>query len=235
MRMAIYTCDLTPENQHLMPWRMVLEIGRAGPPGRASDEGSLRPVVSDGERLGLRWLPGRRDCQALFGRGGGQPPADDSPREIRCLVLAGGMVGGSVAGGLTQEHRRPDRLVCPGACYLLRQAVRAVPDVGVRSALPFLIQSVYPKRHLVKRLRSSATSLMITASEFNRSAVCRAGWPAEDVFVVPPGKPTDRSSVKEDEPVVFNTTREQTCGATVLSVPGAAHGNPRDQTIAPCL
>ncbi len=100
----------------------------------------------------------------------------------------------------------------PGACYLLRQAVRAMPEVGVRSALPFLIQSVYPKRHLVKRLLGSAPRFMITASEFNRSVVCRAGWPAEDICVAPPGKPTGRSSAKKEEPIVFTTIRERLAG-----------------------
>jgi len=100
----------------------------------------------------------------------------------------------------------------PGACYLLHQAVRAVPDLGVRAALPFLIQSIYPKRRLLRKLRSPATNLMITASEFNRSAVCRAGWPAGDVFVVPPGKPVQRLPTTGDEPVIFHAAQRRLAG-----------------------
>jgi phosphatidyl-myo-inositol dimannoside synthase len=100
----------------------------------------------------------------------------------------------------------------PGACYLLRQALRAVPDLGVRTALPFLIQSIYPKRRLLRKLRSPATNLMITASEFNRSAVCRAGWPAGDVFVVPPGRPAQRLPTNGDEPAIFHAAQRQLAG-----------------------
>jgi glycosyltransferase involved in cell wall biosynthesis len=53
---------------------------------------------------------------------------------------------------------------------------------------------------------------MITASEFNRSAVCRAGWPADNVFVVPPGKPVDRTPAKGDEPIVFNAAQNKLAG-----------------------
>ncbi len=46
------------------------------------------PAASGSERLGLRRLLGRRDCQTLFERSDRQPPPDASSREIRCLVQA---------------------------------------------------------------------------------------------------------------------------------------------------
>jgi glycosyltransferase involved in cell wall biosynthesis len=53
---------------------------------------------------------------------------------------------------------------------------------------------------------------MITVSPFNRSAVCRAGWPADDVFAVPPGKPADPVPVKGREPTVFHAMESRLGG-----------------------
>ncbi len=211
MRIGIYTSDLTTQNQHLMPWRAVLEIGKAvctaGHPttvfsGRrhpAENHWTYGdcPVVevakpyASGTRDNLQRLVQRERFDVLF-----WPVAWCSARRQ----------------GRVLRTSLPIIWYVPGACYSLRQAVRAIPDLGIRSVLPFVLQSVYPKRHLVRRIRCPAGSLMITASPFSRSAVCRAGWPAEDVFAIPPGKAADHGSATGDEPIVFNAVRSRLAG-----------------------
>ena len=59
MRIAIYTSDLTRQNRHLMPWRTVLEIGRA-----ACAAGHRVQVLSGRRDPGpCRWVDG--NCPVL--------------------------------------------------------------------------------------------------------------------------------------------------------------------------
>jgi glycosyltransferase involved in cell wall biosynthesis len=212
MRIAIYTSDLVEENRHLMPWRMVLEIGRA-----AREAGHQTKVLS-GRRhpTGDRWAYGRCLVEEIE-----KPYSDESRDRFQRLIRREGFdvlfwpvawCSARRQGALLAQTSIPIVWYVPGACYLARQALRALPDLGVRSGLPFLLQALYPKRRLIKRLRRPATSLMITASPFNQSVVCRAGWPADEVFVVPPGKPMDRVPGNDQEPIVFNTIRSRLGG-----------------------
>ncbi len=212
MRIAIYTSDLVEENRHLMPWRMVLEIGRA-----ACEAGHQAKVLS-GRRhpAGDRWAYGRCLVEEI-----GKPYSGESRGNFQRVIQGGGFevlfwpvawCSARRQGDLARRTAIPIVWYVPGACYLPRQALRALPDLGVRSAFPFLLQALYPKGRLVKRSRGPASGLMITASSFNRSAVCRAGWPADEVFVVPPGKPVDRASVTAEEPTVFHATRRRLGG-----------------------
>jgi len=212
MRIAIYTSDVTQENRYLMPWRMVLEIGNA--------------ACKAGHQM--RILSGRRDPTADPWAYGDCPveeiakPYSDGATESlqraiqrnQCDVLFWPVAwyGARRQGDWLRKTSLPIVWYVPGACYSLRQAIRAVSGLGVRSALPFLMQSVYPKRLFLKRIWSPATGLMITASEFTRLAVRRAGWPADDVFVVPPGKPADGMPAHGDEPIVFNTLQSKLAG-----------------------
>ncbi len=212
MRIALYTSDLVEQNRHLMPWRMVLEIGQA-----ACGAGHQAKVFS-GRRhpTGNCWAYGSCPVEEIE-----KPYSDESRDSFQRIIHREGFevlfwpvawCNARRQGDLSRRTSIPIVWYIPGACYLPRQAVRAIPDLGVRSALPFLLQALYPKRQLVKRLRSPATSLMITASPFNRSAVCRAGWPADDVFAIPPGKPVARASTNGQEPTVFNATKSRLGG-----------------------
>jgi glycosyltransferase involved in cell wall biosynthesis len=202
MRIAIYTSDLTEENRHLMPWRMVLEIGRA-----ACEAGHSVKVLS-----------GRRQAAENCWTYDGCPVAEiekpyssGAADHLRQVVRAEGLEVLFWPVAWRSAPRQGDLLglsipivwYLPGACYTVRQAVRAIPDLGMRTAFPFLAQAVYPKKHLLKTLRGPAANLMITVTPFSRSAVCRGGWPAEDVFVIPPGRPAERTPVNGDEPTAF--------------------------------
>ena len=209
MRMAIYTSDLTRENQHLMPWRMVLEIGQAA----CGAEHEARVLSGRRHAAGDRWAYGACPVDEIE-----KPYSNAAMDRLQRTIRGGGLdvlfwpVAWRSARGQRNLLRRisiPIVWYVPGACYSLRQAARAIPDLGVRTVLPFLIQSVYPKRFLLKRLRGPATGLMITASQFTRSMVHQAGWPAADVFAIPPGKPTDGVSADDEEPTVFNAIRSK--------------------------
>jgi glycosyltransferase involved in cell wall biosynthesis len=209
MRIALYTNDLTQENQRLMPWRMVLEIGRA-----ACEAGHQARVLA-GQRCptGSHWeydgcpvevvakpyLKGEADdLQQVIGREGFDvlfwPVAwcdARRQRELRGRVSI------------------PIVWYVPGACYRFGQAVRAAGSLDVKSALLFLLQSVYPKRHLLAQLRGFRTDHIIAVSEFTRSAICRAGWPAEKASAILPGKPAVPFRRNGEEPAVFDAVQRK--------------------------
>ncbi len=209
MRIAIYTNDLTEDNSHLMPWRMVLEIGKA-----ACEAGHHAHVLS-GRRHAAenRWDYGGCPVEEIA-----KPYANGATNYLQRISRRGefdilfwpmAWCGARRQSKLLRTVPVPIVWYIPGAFYPLRQAVRAIPDVGMKVSLPFLWQSVYPREYLIRRILSPATSLMITASQFNRSALCRAGWPADDVFAIPPGRPADHTPAYGDEPAVFNAVQSR--------------------------
>jgi glycosyltransferase involved in cell wall biosynthesis len=212
VRMAIYTCDLTKENQHLMPWRMVLEIGRGA--NQAAHQATVLSGVPHPAQDG--WTSDGCPVEEMA-----KPYSEEATDDLRRIVHRDrfDILFWPVAWWVDRQQRNLLRNVSlpivwyvPGACYPLRQAMRAIPKVGVRATAPFLLQSVYPKRQVVRTLRRPAASLMITASEFTRAAACRAGWPAADVFVVPPGRPPDRLPANGDEPRIFHAVQSKLAG-----------------------
>jgi len=211
MRIGIYTSDLLPENQHLMPWRAVLEIGHAAcaasHPARVLS-GRYAPTEN-------RWAYGNCPVEEIakpYSRAG----LDHLQQVIRreqLDVLFWPMAWCSARQqGKVLAISRPIVWYVPGACYSLRQALRAIPDLGVRSSLPFVLQSIYPKGRLVTKLCRPTASLMITASAFTRTAVCRAGWPGADVFGIPPGRAAARAPAGSDEPAVFSAVQSRLAG-----------------------
>ena len=130
-----------------MPWRMVLEIGKA-----ACAAGHQTRVLS-GRRDPTedRWAYGDCPVEEIakpYSNGTMDTlPADRPPGGIRCPVLAGGVVQRPAAGGLAAQDIHPDRLV--RSRRLLSSAsggARRSRIWAYRSALPFLLQSVYPEK-----------------------------------------------------------------------------------------
>lgn len=212
MRMAIYINDSVNENKHLMPWRMVLEIGRN------LCEMGHQTLVFSGRRSapGYHWYYGNCPVRELE-----KPYTAKAMDRLRSRVEHGKLDvifwpfawrGACYNSSLLEVIKVPIVWYVPGACYLFRQVVRAIPDLGARSVLPFFVQSVYPKKYLVRRTSSSNGGLIITASEHTRSAICQAGWPARNVFAVLPGKSSEPPPNGDGGPEVFEKIKRRLDG-----------------------
>jgi glycosyltransferase involved in cell wall biosynthesis len=209
MRIVIYANDLTEQNQHLMPWRMVLEIGRAAcraghrarilagrcdaAENRWEYEGcpvqALAKPHANGGADGLQRILEREGCDVLF-----WPVAWCGARRQRELL---------------ERVSAPIVWYVPGACYRLGPAVRAAATLDARSAALFLLQSIYPRRYLLRRIQSPRTDHIIAVSEFTRAALCRAGWPADNAFAILPGKSADPMDGSGEEPTIFQAVQRR--------------------------
>ncbi len=209
MHIAIYTNDLTKENQHLMPWRMVLEIGRA-----ACQAGHQARILA-GQRDPIE---GRWEYEGCPVEAVAKPYSSSGADDLQQVIAREGcdVLFWPVAWCGARRQRELRRRVSvpivwyvPGACYRFGQAVRAVTSLDTRSALLFLLQSVYPKRHLLTQIRGCGTDHIIAVSEFTRSAICRAGWPADKTSAVLPGRPALAFHRNGEEPAVFHAVQRK--------------------------
>jgi glycosyltransferase involved in cell wall biosynthesis len=88
----------------------------------------------------------------------------------------------------------------PGARYMFRSVLRAIPSIGLHFSLPYLAQSLYPDSLLTREMKRVGVDSVITMTDFSRQALIRGGWPEDCVIAVPPGKsPVDTPAT--DAPV----------------------------------
>jgi glycosyltransferase involved in cell wall biosynthesis len=212
MRIAIYINDSVNENKHLMPWRMVLEIGLN------LCEMGHQALIFSGRRSPRRdhWYYGNCPVKELL-----KPYTTEALARLTrhaehsrldAIFWPFAWRGALRNRSLLKAMRVPVVWYVPGACYLFRQVVRAMGGLSLRSVMPFFVQSVYPRKYLVSHTLGPNARFMVTASEYTRLAVCRAGWRAQDVYSVFPGKSLGRTPDHSDRPWVFESVQRQIGG-----------------------
>lgn len=188
MRIAIFSHDLTKANAHLMPWRTVLEV--AAGMNRAGHEA----VIFSGRyrTSGKSWVYNKVEIKEI------EKPRSNSALDDFVKVIRRNKTDVLFWPVAWWKARRNAALAVkinisvvwyvPGSCYSLTHVLKAVPFLGVRPALPYLAQALYPKGHLVRKLRNSDNTFTVSMSEFTRMAVIRAGFPSENAYAILPGK-----------------------------------------------
>lgn len=188
MRTAVYASDITLENAHLMPWRMVLEVAASlntadygatvfsGVCGEPGGEWTARGVrVRE-----VRKPKGQHDLESL-----GEVCREEEIevlywpldwRRARTEILA------LECGGL--------RVVwyIPGAWYALRQVAKAACSMHPKVTLSYLAQAVASKRHFVKGLLAQGAHPLITMTDYSRDRLIDLGYPGDAVMTIPPGR-----------------------------------------------
>lgn len=191
MNLAIYIADLTKENQRLMPWRTVLEVL-----GEFQDSGHGALLLSGSNEI----------CKIGDVRRYGAIEVKEVPRPFssrqRTLVadcLKQRQIdtlyfpisfSRDYCSLLELEQRSNCHLVwyVPGGWYTPIQILKAIRYVGIRPALPYLLQALMPKRYFVRKLTSIGARSILTMSEYTAEQLKRSGYRAELVFPAPPGK-----------------------------------------------
>ena len=153
MLIAVYTNDLNPDNIHLMPWRMVVEVV-AG-----MREAGHEAVVLSG-------CPEKRTKEWYFGAVPICPVSKSRTDQERDTLLEqiqsvnydvlywpfAWWGAGKTHKLFRQLHLRVIGYI-PGARYVFRSVLRAIPSIGVYSLLPYLMQSIYSNSRLVRGMK----------------------------------------------------------------------------------
>jgi glycosyltransferase involved in cell wall biosynthesis len=76
----------------------------------------------------------------------------------------------------------------PGAWYHLHHVLRVIPSLGIKASLPYIYQALIPRKLFVKQLLKTGIRPVITMTDYNKAMLEKCGYPAEQLFSIPPGK-----------------------------------------------
>jgi glycosyltransferase involved in cell wall biosynthesis len=76
----------------------------------------------------------------------------------------------------------------PGGVYRFTDVLYAVRRIGVRPSLPYLWDALANKRQQLSFFQKAGIHQLIAMTEWTAHTAIRAGWPQEDVAVIPPGR-----------------------------------------------
>ena len=209
MKMAFYTNDLVCGNKHLMPWRMVLEVAsNSNLFGHQTEVFSGRCYPSQ-----ENWYYDNCLITEI------EKPYNKHSLKSFCSILKERMFdvvflpaawrGAARQKMLLEGVDMPVVWYVPGAYYLLNQVLKAIPNLNLRTVIPYLIQSLYPKKYLVKQMLSARSCSMITASDYTRQRACQAGWPPDKIFTILSGKPSHSELSEDGKPDIFKEISEK--------------------------
>ena len=188
--------DITGMNWHLMPWRTVVEVVRHQ---RHEDRFvllSLSEQEGEAEITGLP-VPAWRVCKR-------SPSLANSLakvlRESEIGTVYWPFTWREPAKRLKMVSELADEVVCwmPGGEYRLESVLYSIRRVGLRPALPYIVESLFPKRLQVSRLKRFGVSAMLTMTGATAKVATAAGWPSGRVTVIPPGREGHHDDVIAD-------------------------------------
>lgn len=199
MTYAIYTTELMQANAHLMPWRTVLEVA-----AQWQAKACAVLILSGDRQSGDEVISGIRVAHVPRPKG-----AAESSRF--CARLAAEGVGrlffpiapGSLYVRLVRQlgHARVALTwYYPGAWYTPGQVLRAATVMNRNALLPYALQALVPKRLWLRGLRALGARPVITMTPLTAGRLRAAGYPADRVLDIPPGRaPVARSGIPSEE------------------------------------
>jgi len=210
VKIAIYTNDLNEHNMHLMPWRTVLEV--SAQLSRLDHSalvlaGSQKEIAKDWKSDGAH-IKGVQKPVDMFGF----DILATLCRSEKIEVLYWPLDWSKPRTDVLQLEKVGLRVIwyVPGAYYRLFPVLKTAPYVGFKVILPYLAQTVMPKRYYVSQLVKSGVRPLIMMSDYSRIMTIKAGYPEKFVFSIPPGKAPLVSS--DDNSSVFEQMKEKSAG-----------------------
>ncbi len=76
----------------------------------------------------------------------------------------------------------------PGGSYTVGQALYAARRIGLRGALPYLVESLAESGRSLRPLRTYGFGRMIAMTAATARRIAASGWPEDRVHVIPPGR-----------------------------------------------
>ena len=203
MTIAIYTSDLNEDNGHLMPWRTVLEVAAHSIRLRQNAivlSGCQNQNAPSWQKNGVPI----KSIQKPYNRAGFKKLADFCRAE-NIKVMYWPLDWKIPQTSVLQLENVGLRIIwyVPGAYYHFSHVLKAIPYIGFAAAMPYLVQTLMPKRYYVRQLLKNGVRPLIMMSEYSRTMIIKVGYPEKYVFHIPPGKPfldisNDKSSIFDE-------------------------------------
>lgn len=190
MNAAIFTHDLAGHNAQLMPWRTVLEVARC-----INDFNGHMAIVFSGSRLSepcsleidnvpVRYVPkpdNTADIEAIA------KVCFDENIDVLYYPLAWRLPLKKI--GIIEEKANLKIVwYVPGAWYHLHHVSRAISSLGLKASLPYVYQAMIPRKLFVRQLLKTRVRPVITMTDYNKTMLEKSGYPAGQLFSIPPGK-----------------------------------------------
>ena len=171
MKIVIYSHDLIPENVKLMPWRTLLEIAK-----KFQKKG--HNVIIFSGRLntnGLEW-----EYQNILIREVVKPKSkhkitvlteEMSKENPDILYWPFSWWGSSQTALFLKELDVKIIGYIPGAKYSFKTIIQLFQVLEFRLLLPYLAQSLFSNKRMVKNLNNCCVDSIVTMTEFNRQGI----------------------------------------------------------------
>ena len=193
MRLAFLTYDLLPTNMRLMPWRYILEVGKAlidcghevliisvnaNPqqfsPNKQSDKQSDKqaPQIVSIAGAFSNSNPNYQKCVRGF-----------NPQVIYFPVTRRSVFNQGILG----DGRIAHVAYFPGAWYRPQYALQTLGIIPWSEAVRYLLESITPGSLLVRRMQAKKVAGVVTLSQFTAERLKAKGWPANKIETLTPG------------------------------------------------
>lgn len=204
MNISIYIPDLNKNNEHLMPWRTVIEVSKEMK--RAGHRTFLLNGIKANSKI--------KNLHSIDGIDVFEVP---KPFCHQNRLILGNFIRKKKIDRIyfpiafVRDYsplREIEKLsgcklvwYVPGGWYFLKQVIKASFHTGIKVSLPFFIQTLMPKAYFVNNLKKTGGRAIITMTEYTAKKVKSYGYNHDLIFAAPPGKAIVREG--KEEPLFF--------------------------------
>ena len=183
MTVYLYTHDLFPGREQLMPWRTLIEVAAYLEKTEKytavilSSESDPRDKTRTFRGISILSVP-------KPGKGDNILPKH-TPEDI--LIWPVTWRTRNTSFSVTRDFRGKKIAYFPGGVYSLRNIAGAFGSLPFNTMLPYLADSLTPPRQLAARLKANGFDHAVAFSGYTAETLASAGWPKEKTTVILPG------------------------------------------------
>ncbi len=190
MNFLIFIHDLTIHNAHLMPWRTVCEVVN-----HAQQKGHEAKLVSLCSEVREISGPGIPSGTIEISKAAGilKENLHEAVRQNKCDVILWPVVWREPYWRIRAVTSLGVPVIgyFPGGVYRLRDTLYASKIIGMRKALPYLVDAIWPKRFQLKKWNSSGIQYLIAMTRYTEDVAIANGWKQDRITAIPPGRDVD--------------------------------------------
>ena len=203
MKIAIYTYDLCPGREYLMPWRTILEVAKV----MTHEEHEvlvLNACYDESIRKDYEWQGVEvKAVSAGFGILSTELVAWNADAVFVPFTWRDGLKDLSILSRVGCKKIA----YMAGGVYDLKSAWTLLKSSGKAWAKPYLIESLVPKGRFVKAIKAAGFSCVIGLTELTAEAARKSGF--DDSYAIYPGNDTFGGIEPNDEVLIKYNLKEK--------------------------